>query len=511
MTVALLAVDVKVLRLLEESKTALSIGELASRLDLDQSPVSASLVKLAEAGWVEVSESRSDELKLGARSEAWEEGLAPERRVARALAAAGGRSTIKDLSATGTVSAREVGESLRWLTLRNWAVKNGAHLQTGPGWTEPEPTPTPDEQLVAYLRKAGAGMRDAVEAAGIPVSEALELLDKRSGVIESKTRRTRSARLSEAGLEVVRQGLEIREEVTEMATDLLVSGRWREVVFRPYDVSLPGPKAVRGKSHPFRRILETTRRVFLEMGFDETASPWVESAFWDFDALFQPQDHPARDMQDTFYLAEPRRAQLPDEALVNAVGRTHEDGGETGSIGWRTSWDRQQAARCVLRTHTTAATIRRLAESPHPPQKVFSVGPVFRRETIDYKHLPVFHQVDGIVVDEKASFAALLTLLRTFYRKMGFEKIQFRPAFFPYTEPSVEVFVWLESRRDWVEMGGAGVFRPEVTGPLGCRVPVLAWGLGLERLAMFAFELSDIREIYLSHLEWLEEAPLCRS
>jgi phenylalanyl-tRNA synthetase alpha chain len=165
----------------------------------------------------------------------------------------------------------------------------------------------------------------------------------------------------------------------------------------------------------------------------------------------------------------------------------------------------------VLRTHTTASTVRELAREPTPPRKVFCVGPVFRREAIDYKHLPVFHQVDGIVIDEQASFATLLTLLRTFYSKMGFERIQFRPGFFPYTEPSVEVFVWMESRKDWFEMGGAGVFRTEVTEPLGCRTPVLAWGLGLERLAMFRFGIADIRALYLAHLDWLKETPLCRS
>ncbi len=163
----------------------------------------------------------------------------------------------------------------------------------------------------------------------------------------------------------------------------------------------------------------------------------------------------------------PEQATLPDPALVDRVRRTHEDGGDTGSIGWRTRWNPALAERCVLRTHTTAATARALYADPKPPRRIFSVGPVFRRETIDYKHLPVFHQVDGIVIDANASFAMLLTLLTTFYRKMGFPRIQFRPAFFPYTEPSVEVFVCLESRQDWVEMGGAGVFRPEVTEPLG--------------------------------------------
>jgi len=215
-------------------------------------------------------------------------------------------------------------------------------------------------------------------------------------------------------------------------------------------------------------------------------------------------------MQDTFYIAQPATTRLPDDALVDRVRRTHEDGGDTSGVGWRYRWDRDLAKRPVLRTHTTAATIRALAENPSPPRKVFVVGPVFRRETVDYKHLPVFHQVDGVIIDDRASFATLLGTLRAFYEKMGFQKFQFRPAFFPYTEPSVEIFVWSERKKDWVEMGGAGMFRPEVVEPLGCASRVLAWGLGLERLAMFRYELSSIGELYRARLAWLKETTLCR-
>jgi len=163
-----------------------------------------------------------------------------------------------------------------------------------------------------------------------------------------------------------------------------------------------------------------------------------------------------------------------------------------------------------LRTHTTAASIRALAENPKGPRKVFAVGPVFRRETVDYKHLPVFHQIEGIIIDEKASLVGLLGTLTQFYRKMGIDRVTFRPGFFPYTEPSVEIFIWNEERRDWLEMGGSGIFRPEVTLPFGCTEPVLAWGLGLERLAMLRHGLNDIRELYYTHLKWLKETPLCR-
>jgi phenylalanyl-tRNA synthetase alpha chain len=215
-------------------------------------------------------------------------------------------------------------------------------------------------------------------------------------------------------------------------------------------------------------------------------------------------------MQDTFYVSNPPKTKLPDEVLVKRVRETHEGEGDCGSVGWRYKWSRELSEKTVLRTHTTASTVRALAANPQGPRKVFCVGPVFRRETVDYKHLPVFHQVDGIIIDEKATFANLLGTLEAFYRKMGFTKFQFRPAFFPYTEPSVEVFVWSEKKADWVEMGGAGMFRPEVTEPLGCTSPVLAWGLGLERLAMFTYDLGSIGELYRARLSWLKGVDLCR-
>src|SRR5262249_27561182 len=148
------------------------------------------------------------------------------------------------------------------------------------------------------------------------------------------------------------------------------------------------------KAHPLRKIIEQTRTAYLEMGFTEVVSPMIESSFWNFDALFQPQDHPARDMQDTFYMDEPATTALPgDSALVDRVRRAHEDGGDTGSEGWGYKWSPERAKQIVLRTHTTASTIRALARHPEPPFKAFCVGWVCRNETMSYKHLPVFHQV----------------------------------------------------------------------------------------------------------------------
>ncbi|MCA9525301.1 MAG: phenylalanine--tRNA ligase subunit alpha, partial [Myxococcales bacterium] len=218
----------------------------------------------------------------------------------------------------------------------------------------------------------------------------------------------------------------------------------------------------------------------------------------------------ARDMQDTFYMAEPARTTLPDPAIVQAVRGAHEDGGDTGSTGWGYTWRPERAEAVVLRTHTTAATIRALARKPNPPHKAFCVGWTHRNETLSFKHLPVFHQIDGIIIDEHANLATLLGTLDAFYRKMGFSGVRFKPAFYPYTEPSVDVMVYMESRGKWIEMGGSGIFRPEVTEPLGCKHPVLAWGLGVERLAMLRLGFPDIRELYQGGLDTVEGVPLCR-
>jgi phenylalanyl-tRNA synthetase alpha chain len=336
------------------------------------------------------------------------------------------------------------------------------------------------------------------------------LLSNRPELAKIKKRSERILSLTGNGADAFRTRVRKVVERNTLSPEDLESGAWREIKLRPYDVKLAAKDVYPAKIHPLRKIIEQTRRAFLEMGFAEVASPMIESAFWNFDALFQPQDHPARDMQDTFYMRHPATAPLPDNKLVEPIRRTHEDGWETGSEGWGYKWSPERSKQVVLRTHTTAATIRALAAHPNPPGKFFCVGWTYRNETISFKHLPVFHQVDGIIIDEEANLASLMGTLQEFYSKMGFGRVKFKPAFYPYTEPSVDVVVYMESRGKWLEMGGAGIFRPEVTLPLGCKYPVLAWGLGIERLAMLRFGLSDIRELYGTNLNELEKVPLCQ-
>jgi len=297
-------------------------------------------------------------------------------------------------------------------------------------------------------------------------------------------------------------------EVANLTADMIKSGVWKSIRLREYNVSASGKEPFPGKMHPLTLITEQIREAFLDMGFTEASGPLIESSFWNFDALYQPQDHPARDMADTFYMSSPSSCRLPSPALVNAVKKAHETGGGTGSTGWRYRWDPAVARKPVLRTHTTPVSARSLT-GLELPAKVFCIGRVFRNEAIEYKSLPEFTQVEGIVADESVTFRDLLGCLKDFYSRMGFERVRFRPGYFPYTEMSVEPEVWFPAKKAWIELGGAGMFRPEVTKPLGVSCPVLAWGLGLERLAMLMLDLKDIRNFYYRNdLAMLRRAPI---
>jgi phenylalanyl-tRNA synthetase alpha chain len=496
-----------------ESGRAERVPDLAQRLGLDQSQVAAAALQLSQRGFCALHEEPFREWLL---KEAGREALAaglPERGVLRALLAHEGRGSLVQAAEWTGLSAREIGQSIRGLQQRGWAVKTGADLVATDGGRIAVEVPEPDETVLVALVAAASGRltEDELISRGCETIRARELFGVRSALIEIRDRVHRSVVLLAAGEQLRAAGVTARPLVTELTPEMLASGQWREVRFKPYDVDLATEPRYPGKRHPLQLVIEQTRSAFFNLGFEEWNSPLVESSFWDFDALFQPQDHPAREAQDTFYVARPARSPLPaDAALVDRVRAVHEDGGDTGSAGWQYRWSPELAQRNILRTHNTATTIRALAEIKRGPRKVFSVGRVFRREAIDYKHLPVFFQVDGIVIDADGSLASLFGTMGAFLEQLGFTKYDFRPDFFPYTEPSVGVFIWNEERRDWFELAGAGIFRPEVTEPLGCTEPVLAWGFGLDRLAMAIGGVKDIRDLYLVDLEWLKGVPQCR-
>ncbi|MGB7787670.1 phenylalanine--tRNA ligase subunit alpha [Methanoregula sp.] len=329
-------------------------------------------------------------------------------------------------------------------------------------------------------------------------------LIKRGILQESETVRYVIA-ITPEGFALAKKGLDLCEETGTLTREQILSGSWKTANLRKYDVTKLPKKAYPGKIHPYQRIIAEMREILLEMGFEELYGGIVQQSFWNFDALFQPQDHPAREMQDTFYLRET----LPLPPGYEKVKAMHISGGETSSTGWGGVWKEEKAEQCVLRTHTTSVSIQHLARNPNPPVKAFCIGRVYRRETIDTTHLAEFEQLEGIVMDEGVTFGNLLGILREFYHRIGFEGVRFKPSYYPYTEPSLDAEVYVEGI-GWIEMGGAGVFREEVTAPLGINYPVLAWGLGVSRIAMLRLGLKDLRYLHKSDVAFLRETPSLR-
>ena len=327
----------------------------------------------------------------------------------------------------------------------------------------------------------------------------------RKNLINIEEITVREWKLTEKGINLPDKELDEIELIGEITTEFLQTDGWENARYKEFDINADTPIPVGGRPHPMQSLIERIRSVFLEMGFSEIEGDYVQSAGWNMDALFIPQSHPARTMQDTFYLEEPEKIDIPDE-MLDLWASVHENGHDTGSLGWGSKFDKEEAKKGLLRTHTTVNTVKFIAENPEKPSRVFGIGRVFRQETIDRTHLPEFHQIEGIIHEPNASLPMLISTLKTFYSKMGYPDVRVRPAYFPYTEPSVEVEVYWRGK--WLELGGAGIFRPEVTEPLGSEWPVCAWGMGLERLAMLVLELDDIRELYQPDLERLSRMPI---
>ena len=414
-----------------------------------------------------------------------------------------GRGSMADLKESGRLKDEEVSIALGWIKKKGWGEisKHGSDtvITLTDKATKALTTKGEDELVIERLAKGELSETEIKK-------EVIDALKQRKDIVNERHSATRTVSLTDEGARIAALDLNMREEVAQITPELIQSGRWREVDVRKYDVKAFAPTVYGGRRHPLTIQLEKVRSIFLNMGFTEVSGEFVETAFWDMDVLFTPQDHPAREIQDTFYVKNPDRVHLTEEnELIEKVKQVHENGWNTGSLGWRYKWSREETERALLRTHTTVNSARYIWKHPTPPFKVFCIGRVFRNEAMDSTHLPEFTQIEGIVCEEGANLDMLVGLLKEFYKRMGIPKIRVRPGYFPYTEPSLEVEIYWNGQ--WMELGGAGIFRPEVTAPLGVKEPVLAWGLGFERLAMLIWGLKDIRDIYVSDVDWLKGVP----
>lgn len=490
----------KLLKELETNPDA-TPEEIAKNTQMDIKSVMSAAGSLASKDIIEVDKDVEEIISLTDNGSEYADGGLPERKILRVLSSKK-EMNMGDLAKDADIDKKETNIAIGWLVRKNWAKINKGIVTITEHGQESFKILGTDEKLLKHLQEAKNSIKSNLPP---ELLDGFKKLNDRKNILNIKKNTLHSFKILDKGEAILKEGFTIQKQATQLTHQQLKDGEWKNLEYRPYDINAEAPKVFPGKKHPLREIIDEIREIFLNMGFSEENGSIVASAFWNFDSLFQPQDHAAREMQDTFYVKNPLTCDLPDQKLVDETAEVHNTGGDTGSTGWQYDWDEDVAKQTVLRTHTTGISTRYLYEH-EAPFKMFSVGRVFRRETITYKHLPEFHQVEGLVGGEGVNYQNLMGFLKEFYKKLGFE-VRFRPAYFPYTYLSTECEVYLEDKESWIELGGSGMFRPEVLKPLGVDVPVLAFGLGIERLAMIRYDISDIRMLYKSDIKWLRELP----
>jgi len=482
----------KILIALKDSKKD-SIENIAKKTELDEVAVMRASLWLSSKNMVKIEEKTEKIVEITEEGKNLSREL-PERELLKKI---GNGAFLDQLDLKD-------GIALGWLKKRNWAIikkidnRNFLEItEEGKNFLNKK---TEDERILEKLQKSNMYIQEIPE-------NILKILRSRKAVnIKEKIRR--DIILTEPGMKEIEKGIVLKEEISQLTPEIIIKQSWKNAEFKKFNIKTDVKDVYPGKKHFVNQALEYVRSIWIEMGFKEMKGPIVDTQFWVFDALFQPQDHPARDMQDTFFLKYPEEGKLPDKELVNRVKNMHENG---IMEGWGYKWDEKIAKKLILRTHTTSLSARTLAKLSKDdiPAKFFSVGKVFRNETLDWNHLAEFYQTDGIVVDENANFRQLLGYLKRYLVKMGFKKFRFRPAYFPYTEPSVEAEVFHPQKKQWVELFGAGIFRPEVVVPLlGEDIPVLAWGPGPERIIREYWNIVDLRDLYRNDLKQLRDLKL---
>ena len=276
---------------------------------------------------------------------------------------------------------------------------------------------------------------------------------------------------------------EVREAITQDITartkELQEAQLQQRLLEETMDVTLPGERPVQGKRHPFEKVLRELKEIFLGMGFDVVSGPEVELDHYNFEMLNMPKSHPARDTQDTFYITE----------------------------------------NVLLRTQTSPMQIRTM-EKTKPPIRIICPGRVYRSDAVDATHSPIFHQIEGLVVDENVTFSDLKGTLEMFIKKLYGEgtRVRFRPHYFPYTEPSAEMDMScfkcggkgcsLCKGEGWIEILGCGMVHPKVLENCGIdpeKYSGFAFGVGLERIVMMRYGIDDMRLLYENDLRFLKQ------
>ena len=460
-------IEKQIIKSLKESKSATpeQLSE-STKLSIDQVRRGIEWLKLK--GLAEIKEVEKITIKLGKNGlDAKNNGL-PERKLVNEI-----KDGSKLLDEIKNFLKSDFNAAIAYAKKNDWIQiekTNGSSKILLKG----NALQSPEEKLIDLIGFDEKSQND------IEDSEALESLKKRPDFITEIFTKLKTISLS------------------EKAKDIDVDSTTGAI-----DVEAKVPATHIARIHPLNETINEIREIFVSLGFSEVLGNLTQSSFWNFDALFTPQDHPAREMQDTFYLKDLKAEKFATSSQINQVSRSHKS-------GWGYDWNMTEAQRMTLRTHTTCVTIKSLADNKPDEARIFSLGRVFRNEKVSYKHLAEFNQVEGVVVGKNVTLRDLMGLQEEFYRRMGLTKIKFWPTFFPYTEPSLQSMVYNDRLEKWVELFGMGIFRPEVTKPLGITKPVLAWGGGIERIAMLKYGVNDVREFYNNNLNWLRSVTKCQ-
>jgi phenylalanyl-tRNA synthetase alpha chain len=494
--------EIRILAALDKLDRKATVEALMAECQLPDSAVMRSALILQENGFAKIHAAPENKIRLTAEGQIHAQNGLPERRLINAVIALGGKATLDQAAKEAGLAQQFSQIALGWTQRKKWATFDS---KTGTLQAVSSPSEGDDEKLLNTLSQKEEIALDKLQ---IPLQAVVEPFKKRKAiVVELKTTRILElTREGEAAIEGGAADLTVQaKEVTQLTPELIIKGGWRDVRFQKYNIEAPVANAWPGKKHPYLAFLDEVREKLVTMGFQEMTGTAVELSFFNFDALYTPQDHPARETDGIYYIKNPQYGNTNKyDQIVQRVKETHENGDQTGSTGWGYKYSEQEAKRLILRGHGTCLSARTLlGKDLKVPSRHFSIARVYRPEVVDKTHLAEFNQVEGIVVDEKLTLRDLLGVLGKFAKEIaGADKIRFKPDYFPFTEPSVELSAYKEGY-GWVEFGGSGIFRPEVTQPLGVKVPVIAWGLGVDRLFMMRAGIEDIRSIFSQDLDWL--------
>ncbi|MEM3151131.1 MAG: phenylalanine--tRNA ligase subunit alpha, partial [Candidatus Bathyarchaeia archaeon] len=474
-------------KLLEESK-------------LNESAAMRAALSLLQKGFLKIEEHKVTLLKLNEEGASYAREGVPERRLVKAVLKLGGKASLNEAAAEAKINLNLLPLVLGWIAKKNLAkiVKEKNKIFIEAKEEKPE---TLDEVL---LKKIFTENEVIVENLNKEFNDALQILKRRNLLLENE-KTLRVLYLTDEGWKLIKEGVKVTFEVTELTPELIIGGKWRQVKFKKYNIQALTPPIWPGKKQPYKKFLDDLKLKLVSLGFKEMTGPLIELMFFNCDALFMPQDHPAREIHDIFFVKTPEFGDLTNyEKYLMNVKATHENGWVTNSKGWGYIFSIENSKKLILRSHGTAISVRTLInEKLEIPGKYFSIARCYRPEVTDKTHLTEFNQVEGIVIGENLTFRDLLGILKTLAIEVAeADEVTFKPDYFPFTEPSVELAAYKRGY-GWLEFGGAGIFRPEVTLPLGIKVPVLAWGLGVDRLFMMKAGIDDIRELFTQNLNWL--------